>query len=587
MGLSASQARLLSITARLTDNEYHSQQIANAKTRLAAKGTEAREEYQRALNSSVLIYNGFDTQGNATSTILTPNVIYQYQPLKNQYALINTAGNILVSHEDAKNYEETDTIIDFLDRYDVLDDYEGGSYKAYQNRYKQYLDDHAAWVEKAAQWRIDKAKYDDYKIAHDKWVADNQNNTDLYQLFKDEVGTSQLDTDAGGHYCYYHALRGRPDCFLHLLNHLLDYDGTLKAHTYTASCDTNGEKTSAATFTTGTDGGGMHSGVDNEVMKTVSEGISRKKGGKYEKLCDGDDKYIPDYNNGGVEDEDKYNLLKAAIADHGTPTALEILSSDYIYDPATGTADKIKSLHQKTVDMYYMIQNRTELGITEEQMKEFLINFTEGDLKKVADPEPEFVPDPGELEPEPTPPPVPEIKIKDREKAQWYTNLWCRMNGMNESPKIQTEDGYDKMDEWYRKFILEPKSAVKNTFAKNYEEIDMHLATSSTWLEDVLSQGIVVMQRVANDNIDSDVNYNWKEIIYTDASELTIETDDKAIAKAEVVYEDKMRQIEAKDKRYQLEINKLDSEHNALQTQIDSIKGEVAKNIERSYKTFG
>jgi hypothetical protein len=103
----------------------------------------------------------------------------------------------------------------------------------------------------------------------------------------------------------------------------------------------------------------------------------------------------------------------------------------------------------------------------------------------------------------------------------------------------------------------------------------------------VLSQGIVVMQRVANDNIDSDVNYNWKEIIYTDASELTIETDDKAIAKAEVVYEDKMRQIEAKDKRYQLEINKLDSEHNALQTQIDSIKGEVAKNIERSYKTFG
>jgi 1,2-phenylacetyl-CoA epoxidase catalytic subunit len=120
MGLSASQARLLSITARLTDNEYHSQQIANAKTRLAAKGTEAREEYQRALNSSVLIYNGFDNQGNATSTVLTPNVIYQYQPLKNQYALINTANQILVSNVDATNFEETNTLGEFLQRYGLL-----------------------------------------------------------------------------------------------------------------------------------------------------------------------------------------------------------------------------------------------------------------------------------------------------------------------------------------------------------------------------------------------------------------------------------------------------------------------------------
>ena len=47
-----------------------------------------------------------------------------------------------------------------------------------------------------------------------------------------------------------------------------------------------------------------------------------------------------------------------------------------------------------------------------------------------------------------------------------------------------------------------------------------------------------------------------------------------------------MKEIEAKDKRYQLEINKLDSEHNALQTQIDAIKSEVSKNIERSFKTF-
>ena len=37
MGMAASQARLLSITARMTDVEYKSQQISNIKVRLALK----------------------------------------------------------------------------------------------------------------------------------------------------------------------------------------------------------------------------------------------------------------------------------------------------------------------------------------------------------------------------------------------------------------------------------------------------------------------------------------------------------------------------------------------------------------------
>jgi hypothetical protein len=114
----------------------------------------------------------------------------------------------------------------------------------------------------------------------------------------------------------------------------------------------------------------------------------------------------------------------------------------------------------------------------------------------------------------------------------------------------------------------------------------MHLADSTTWLQDSLTQGILVMQRVNVDKLDGEHKYNWDEIIYSDASELTEEVDELAISRAEVAYEDKMREIEIKDKRYQLEINKLDSEHNALQTQIDAIRGEISKNIERSFKTF-
>jgi len=39
MGMSASQARLLSLTTRLTNNEFRAQTITNSKLRLADKST--------------------------------------------------------------------------------------------------------------------------------------------------------------------------------------------------------------------------------------------------------------------------------------------------------------------------------------------------------------------------------------------------------------------------------------------------------------------------------------------------------------------------------------------------------------------
>ena len=57
MGLSASQARLLSITARISDNELHSQQLANSKVRLADNTREASEEYLKALNAKKIREN--------------------------------------------------------------------------------------------------------------------------------------------------------------------------------------------------------------------------------------------------------------------------------------------------------------------------------------------------------------------------------------------------------------------------------------------------------------------------------------------------------------------------------------------------
>ena len=111
MGLSASQARLLSITARLSDNELHSQQIANSKVRLADQTQEASREYINALDSQKLVYTTYDAKGNATTIDFTPAVMYQYAPLKNQYALINNANQIMVSNIDAENFLKTISLL--------------------------------------------------------------------------------------------------------------------------------------------------------------------------------------------------------------------------------------------------------------------------------------------------------------------------------------------------------------------------------------------------------------------------------------------------------------------------------------------
>ena len=110
MGLSASQARLLSLTARISDNELHSQQI---------KTQDASREYMNALDANKLMYTQYNTDGNAVQSELTAAVMYQYGDVKNQYGLVNTQGQLLISGTDAKNFEESSNLSEFCAKYGI------------------------------------------------------------------------------------------------------------------------------------------------------------------------------------------------------------------------------------------------------------------------------------------------------------------------------------------------------------------------------------------------------------------------------------------------------------------------------------
>lgn len=63
--------------------------------------------------------------------------------------------------------------------------------------------------------------------------------------------------------------------------------------------------------------------------------------------------------------------------------------------------------------------------------------------------------------------------------------------------------------------------------------------------------------------------------------------DDTKIAIAQAKYEDDLSQIERLDSRYDLQIKQLDTEHNTLQTEYESVKNVISKNVEKSFQTFG
>ena len=202
MGISASQARLLTITARLTSNEYESQQISNAKMRLATQSQEASSEYIAALNTTQLQFMTYDAKGSAITTDLTANSLYQYADMKNQYALINTSGQMLVSSGDAKKFESASNLSEFLESYGITKEFKtqtlAENYKKLNSPSSEggVRDYYEAWEQAVNE---QKKNHTDDEYADEKAKAKN-NYDNALKSYEDAVNkvNSGLDIDTSG-----------------------------------------------------------------------------------------------------------------------------------------------------------------------------------------------------------------------------------------------------------------------------------------------------------------------------------------------------------------------------------------------------
>ena len=121
MGLAASQARLLSITQRISDNELRAQLINNQKMRLNSESSRVSENYINALNKTNLVFANYDSEDNAQNVPLTFNNLTAFNQYNNQYNLTNVAGNVLISESDAEKYIASKGNLEaFLSEYDLV-----------------------------------------------------------------------------------------------------------------------------------------------------------------------------------------------------------------------------------------------------------------------------------------------------------------------------------------------------------------------------------------------------------------------------------------------------------------------------------
>src|SRR5574344_1853829 len=103
MGLAASQARLLSLTSRMSDLEFAELKKSNEKQRLSVQSEELATAYTNALNQKVL---QFSQSSGATVTMSAKTLMSCGLDGNNdaQRLLVNTNGQIMVSEDVASKY---------------------------------------------------------------------------------------------------------------------------------------------------------------------------------------------------------------------------------------------------------------------------------------------------------------------------------------------------------------------------------------------------------------------------------------------------------------------------------------------------
>lgn len=122
---------------------------------------------------------------------------------------------------------------------------------------------------------------------------------------------------------------------------------------------------------------------------------------------------------------------------------------------------------------------------------------------------------------------------------------------------------------------------------EEFDGMNIDAANNGDWLKAMIECGMLSISILEKDKegnyfLDTTSISTEGSLCYT----TTTTIDKTALAKAETKYEQDLKQIDRKDEKFDLELSKIETEKKALDTQYDSVKELINKNIEKTFNIF-
>ncbi len=507
MGMAASQARLLSITARLSNNEMEQQSVAHSKQRLADNSEQANNEYLDALNKTkfqVLTgYNGSQaTYADLTYAAITGNSTVA---CGKQYIVKSKKGQILVS----------ETVAEAFEKYN-------GDYNRFLSRMGYTQTNIDLSDKKAAEAAIHEA-WDRYLVSVGKGIYDVNGNT------SENVANYEGQHILGFGFTSFH-------------------DGPFDGYaTYNTTTGTNATNSSAPKVSLMQDAKGYYN--ERVVVETAQ---------------DKDGNYIVGYKTPGLNGKDVFNRLDNVTYDKETSTFTykneqgEEIKSTLLYvdasDNSIDTEKKNYFVKNEATGFYYSAGHQAYAlhshdhalnfegaNQAQRELYDYALSLTASYYDSLS---------------------TQELKY-DAQTVAYYKNIFNEMRTC----------GYTTLKESF-------SQKLATTTAGDGMSSENKIFNDSNWMVNQLKAGNLTL---------SYFSVAEKAFISTtmDDDESIVEREDSSAIKiAEQVYKKHMDRIERQDKQFDLELTKLESEHNALQTEYDSVKKVISQNVEKSFNTF-
>ncbi len=160
--------------------------------------------------------------------------------------------------------------------------------------------------------------------------------------------------------------------------------------------------------------------------------------------------------------------------------------------------------------------------------------------------------------------------------SQYYTNGIYNPVGSSANIALQTADDVDSgYIDYLRNIFNKMLSAGYYT-----EENEADTIKDNSWFEQQITEGKLLLEYY------SATEQAFVSTTISEDDAIQEVEDETAIARAEAQYNQDLAAIEKKDQIIDMELNKLDTEHEALQTEYDSVQNVVDKNVEKSFSIF-